>query len=94
MDSFLGFLATNTDIAFSAATLLIGIFIPKEKVFGVGKTVGSKLPKKTAKFLADYLDNLENGLRESTVEGDETIVSNEQVSNAMEKAKIDLGLKG
>lgn len=74
-------------------TLIIGILIPKQKVFSFIKKISSKLPWKSKKLLAEYLNAIEQGLVNDSYNGDYSIISNDQVSEAIGKARTDLGLE-
>ncbi|WP_332637982.1 hypothetical protein [Cetobacterium sp.] len=82
----------HKDYVILIAGVALGAFIPLAKVHLIGRTVGSKLPRKAAEQLADYLDAFEHGLRNKDYEGNKNIISNQQLSQETKKLKINLGL--
>lgn len=93
MEKVISILTGNIELITPIILFVLGIFIPKEKVFSLGKAAGQKLPKSVTIKVAEYLDTIEQGLLKSTFNGDRAIVSNDQVSEAVKKVKIDLGLE-
>jgi hypothetical protein len=93
MEKVISILSGNLELIAPIVLFILGIFIPKEKVFSLGKVAGQKLPKSVTIKMAEYLDSIEQGLLEATHNGDKAIVSNNQVSDAVKKVKIDLGLE-
>ena len=93
MEKVLNFISENIGLLTPIFLFIVGIFVPKEKVFSLGKRAGGKLPEDITIKLAEYLDNIEKGLLDSTHNGSKDIVSNEQVTEVVKKAKIDLGLE-
>lgn len=71
---------------------IVGVVLPKAKTNLFGQKVGQKIPKKIAIMIADQIDSFEKGLRQQDVNGDSSIVSNEQLLKETEKLKINLGL--
>lgn len=87
------FLMNNMEIIGVIAAFILGWVLPNPKVNQAGKKLGEKIPKKLAIELADKLDSLEQGLRGQTYLGNKSIISNEQLSEGMDKVKVDLGLE-
>lgn len=71
---------------------IVGVILPKAKANLLGQKVGQKIPRKVAIAIADQIDAFEKGMRQQDVNGDNSIVSNEQLLKATEKLKINLGL--
>ena len=72
---------------------VIGVLLPKAKTNLFGQKVGQKIPKKIAIMIADQIDSFEKVLRQQDVNGDSSVVSNEQLLKETEKLKINLGLE-
>lgn len=87
------FIMNNSELIGIIAALVIGWFLPNPKVNLFGKKVGEKIPKKLREELADKIDSFEQGLRGQNVDGDDSITSNEQISEGVSKLKVDLGLE-
>ncbi|WP_297638587.1 hypothetical protein [uncultured Clostridium sp.] len=87
------FLVEHKEVILVGLGVIIGSFIPVAKTHLMGRKVGEKIPKKLAIAIADHLDAFEKGLRQQDVNGDTSIISNEQLSKATEKLKIDVGLE-
>lgn len=87
------FLMNNMEIIGVVAAFILGLVLPNPKINRAGKKLGEKIPKKLAIELADKLDSLEQGLRWQTYLGNKSIISNEQLSEGMDKVKVDLGLE-
>lgn len=86
------FFIQHKDFLFVGLAFLIGALLPNKKVNLFGKKIGEKLPKQFSKVVADKLDSLEQGLRGIEFEGDKNIVSNQQVTDEINKVRVDLGL--
>ena len=71
---------------------IIGAILPKAKTNLFGQKVGQKIPKKIAIMIADQIDSFEKGLRQQDVNGDNSVISNEQLLKETEKLKANLGL--
>ena len=71
---------------------VIGVILPKAKTNLFGQKVGQKIPKKIAIMIADQIDSYEKGLRQQDVNGDNSVISNEQLLKETEKLKANLGL--
>lgn len=72
---------------------IIGVLLPRAKTNLFGQKVGQKIPKKIAIMIADQIDSFEKGLRQQDVNGDSSIVTNEQLLKETEKLKVNLGLE-
>lgn len=70
---------------------IVGAILPKAKANLFGQKVGQKIPRKIAIAIADQIDAFEKGMRQQDVNGDTSIITNEQLSKATEKLKIDMG---
>lgn len=86
------FLTEHKDIIFIGLGFLIGALIPKAKANLFGQKVGQKIPRKVATMIADQIDAFEKGMRQQNVNGDSSLVSNEQLLEGTENLKINLGL--
>ncbi|WP_319370616.1 hypothetical protein [uncultured Ilyobacter sp.] len=93
MEKIIEFFGKYGVITVPIIMFVVGVLIPKEKVFVIGSKAGKKLPKNISLQLAEYMNSFEQGLLDATYEGDKSIVSNNQVSEAVGKIKIDLGLE-
>ena len=71
---------------------IVGAILPKAKANLFGQKVGQKIPRKVAIAIADQIDAFEKGMRQQDVNGDSSIVSNEQLLKGTETLKINLGL--
>ncbi|MGL5051769.1 MAG: hypothetical protein ACRC6E_14245 [Fusobacteriaceae bacterium] len=71
---------------------IVGVLLPKAKTNLFGQKLGQKIPKKLAVIIADQIDSFEKGLRQQDVNGDSSLVSNEQLLKGTEELKIKLGL--
>ncbi|MGL5621327.1 hypothetical protein [Cetobacterium sp.] len=71
---------------------IVGVILPKAKANLFGQKVGQKIPRKVAIAIADQIDAFEKGMRQQDVNGDNSIVSNEQLLKGTESLKINLGL--
>ncbi|MGL5427212.1 MAG: hypothetical protein ACRDAS_04785 [Cetobacterium sp.] len=71
---------------------IVGGLLPKAKTNLFGQKLGQKIPKKLAVIIADQIDSFEKGLRQQDVNGDSSLVSNEQLLKGTEELKIKLGL--
>ena len=71
---------------------IVGVILPKAKANLFGRKVGQKIPRKVAIAIADQIDAFEKGMRQQDVNGDNSIVSNEQLLKGTENLKINLGL--
>lgn len=87
------FLMNNTDFLITVGVFIIGLLLPNPKLNFFGKKVGEKIPTKLREELANKIDAFEQGLRGKNVNGDSSITSNEQITQEVDKLKIDLGLK-
>jgi hypothetical protein len=92
MEKILEFFMKHGTIIIPAVLFLVGVFIPKEKVFSLGNKASTKIPKNIAVKLAEYMDAFEQGLIGATYNGDKSIVSNDQITESVKKIKVDLGL--
>lgn len=86
------FLMEHKEIISGIAGILFGILMPKKKINLFGQKLGKKFPEKVVLNFADHLDAFEKGLRQQDVNGDTSIITNEQLSKATENLKINLGL--
>ena len=86
------FLTEHKDIIFIVVGFLIGTLIPKAKANLFGQKIGQRIPGKVAIAIADQIDAFEKGMRQQDVNGDSSIVSNEQLLKGTENLKINLGL--
>ncbi|WP_319201318.1 hypothetical protein [uncultured Ilyobacter sp.] len=93
MEKAIEFIGKYGAVVLPISVFIIGIIIPKEKVFVFGKKAGKKLPKSASIKLAEYLDAFEQGLIKKEYNGDYSIVGNTQVAEAVDKMKIELGLE-
>lgn len=87
------FIQEHIELIFLLIGAVIGVLLPKAKTNLFGQKVGQKIPKKLAIMIADQIDSFEKGLRQQDVNGDSSIVSNEQLLKETEKLKINLGLE-
>lgn len=85
------FLMEHIEIISGIAGILFGILMSKKKINLFGQKIGKKFPEKVVLNFADHLDAFEKGLRQQDVNGDTSIITNEQLSKATEKLKIDMG---
>lgn len=88
----MNFLLEHKELAFIIIGTIIGVALPKAKTNLFGQKVGQKIPKKIAIMIADQIDSFEKGLRQQDVNGDSSIISNEQLLKGTEKLKVNLGL--
>lgn len=86
------FLLEYKEVLFLILGAIIGSFIPLAKVNFIGKTIGSKLPKKARIQLANYIDAFEKGLRNQDYRGDKNLITNNQLIEKTKILKSDLGL--
>lgn len=94
MEKTIEFMAKYGILLSPAIAILIGILIPKKKVFNFVKKITVKFPLTTKKKVAEYLNVVEQALINDTYNGDVSIVSNSQVSDRINKTKIEMGLEG
>lgn len=87
------FFMNNTDFLITVVVFVVGLLLPNPKINSFGKKIGEKIPGKLKIELANKLDAFEQGLRGKNVNGDSSITSNEQITQEVDKLKIDLGLK-
>lgn len=88
----MNFLIDNKEIVALISGAIIGSLFTKAKAHFIGRKVGNHIPKNLATIIADRIDAFEKGLRNEEYNGDQNLVSNEQLSRQTEKLKIDLGL--
>ncbi|WP_319201965.1 hypothetical protein [uncultured Ilyobacter sp.] len=92
MEKIFEFLGKYGALISPIIAIAVGVLIPKEKVFKFVKKNTDKIPDSAKLKMAEYLDVIEQALINDTYNGDHSIVSNLQVSETINKAKIDLGL--
>lgn len=80
----------TTFIILLAMGVMIGYFIPKTKVYALGKNIGAALPKETANVIGDLLDALEQGIRQKTIDGKP--LTHEIIANETKKLKEQIGV--
>lgn len=86
------FLLEYKEIGLLILGTIIGAFIPLAKVNFIGKTIGSKLPRKARIQLANYIDAFEKGLRNQDYRGDKNLITNNQLTEKTKVLKSELGL--
>jgi len=69
---------------------ILGKYVPVIKFKGLGEELGAKLPKELAKPIAERIDAFADGLYDLDHNGDQGIISNEQLAEKVEGLKIDL----
>ena len=89
----MNYIIEHKDILFLVLGAILGIVLPKAKTNLLGRKVGEKIPKKIAIMIADQIDSFEKGLRQQDVNGNLSIVSNDQLKKETENLKINLGLE-
>lgn len=87
------FINENLGLLTPLAVFLIGWLLPPLRFNALGKTIGTKLPENVKVLIAERLDAFEKGLLNLTVDGNKSLISNDQLKDESEKLKIDLGLE-
>jgi hypothetical protein len=87
------FLSKYGLVIFSAIIFLGGILKFKQKAHELGDNIGDKLPESVRQEIGAYLESFAEGLKGEEYDGDGNLVSNPQIDSAIQKVKIDLGLK-
>lgn len=88
---FLTILQGHQTAAFLALGVVIGYFIPKKKVYNIGRILGAKIPKDMANQVGDLLDALEQGVRQKTIDGKP--LTHEILAEETKKIKEKIGAK-
>lgn len=70
---------------------IIGVILPKAKTNLLGRKVGEKIPKKIAIMIADQIDSFEKRLRQQDVNGNISLITNDQLSTGTKSLKMNLG---
>ncbi|WP_047380922.1 hypothetical protein [Cetobacterium sp. ZWU0022] len=86
------FIQNHIELVYLLIGAIAGVLLPKAKTNLFGQKLGQKIPKKLAVIIADQIDSFEKGLRQQDVNGDSSLVSNEQLLKGTEELKIKLGL--
>lgn len=89
----MNFIIEHKDIWLLVLGAIIVVILPKAKTNLLGKKVGEKIPKKIAIMIADQIDSFEKGLRQQDVNGNVTLISNDQLSSGTKNLKMNLGLE-
>ena len=89
----MNYIIEHKDILFLVLGAILGIVLPKAKTNLLGRKVGEKIPKKIAIMIADQIDSFEKGLRQQDVNGNVSLITNDQLSKETESLKINLGLE-
>ena len=93
MKNIIEFLSGNATLLWPLGIFLVGWILPVPKFMLLGEKAGEHIPADVKKLLNDRIDAFQEGLLNENFRGDKTIVSNEQVFEAVQKVKLDLGLK-
>lgn len=89
----MNYILEHKDILFLVLGGILGIVLPKAKINLLGRKVGEKIPKKIAVMIANQIDSFEKGLRQQDVNGNVSLITNDQLSKETESLKINLGLE-
>lgn len=89
----MNFIVEHKDIWLLVLGAIIGGVLPKAKTNLLGRKVGEKIPKKIAIVIADHIDSFEKGLRQQDVNGNVSLITNDQLSSGTKKLKMNLGLE-
>ena len=89
----MNFIIEHKDICLLVLGAVIGVILPKAKTNLLGRKVGEKIPKKIAIMLADQIDSFEKGLRQQDVNGNISLITNDQLSKETKNLKVNLGLE-
>lgn len=89
----MNFIIEQKEIWLLVLGAIIGVILPKAKTNLLGRKVGEKIPKKIAIMIADQIDLFEKGLRQQDVNGNVSLITNDQLSKETESLKINLGLE-
>lgn len=89
----MNFIIEHRDIWLLALGAVIGVILPKAKTNLLGRKVGGKIPKKIAIMIADQIDSFEKGLRQQDVNGNVSLITNDQLSKETKNLKVNLGLE-
>ena len=89
----MNFIVEHKDVLFLFLGAILGVVLPKAKTNLLGRKVGEKIPKKIALMIADQIDSFEKGLRQQDINGNVSIISNDQLIKETENLKVNLGLK-
>ncbi|ADO83800.1 hypothetical protein [Ilyobacter polytropus] len=87
------FLSKYGLVIFSGVVFLGVFFKFKKKAHQLGDNIGDRLPETVRKEMGEYIEAFAEGLKGENYDGDGNLVSNTQIDNAIQKVKIDLGLK-
>ncbi|WP_291943400.1 hypothetical protein [Cetobacterium sp.] len=89
----MNYILEHKDILFLVLGVILEIVLPKAKINLLGRKVGEKIPKKIAVMIANQIDSFEKGLRQQDVNGNVSLITNDQLSKETESLKINLGLE-
>lgn len=89
----MNFIVEHKDVLFLFLGAILGVVLPKAKTNLLGRKVGEKIPKKIALMIADQIDSFEKGLRQQDINGNVSIISNDQLIKETKNLKVNLGLK-
>jgi hypothetical protein len=81
----------------SVLLVIAGFFKLKAKAYSLGDKIGDKVEDATSEStrikLAEFAEKFAEGLKGESYDGDQNLISNDQIDSAVDKAKIDLGLE-
>lgn len=89
----MNFIVEHKDILLLALGAIIGVILPKAKTNLLGRKVGEKIPKKIAIMVADQIDSIEKELRQQDVNGNVSLITNDQLFKETKNLKVNLGLE-
>lgn len=83
----------HKDILLLALGAIIGVILPKAKTNLLGRKIGEKISKKIAIMIADQIDSFEKGLRQQDINGNVSLITNDQLSKETKNLKLNLVLE-